>query len=1158
MTDRTDIPSPKAPNFEQRVRETLMTYLGRQGNPLDRGLTLRDLIETGVLKIRDGYQLRPGAGTVPLQPGDGVVDVYEPDLTPPPAPATFTATAAISHVLIEHEAPIYRQGHGHLRTRLYGKIVNAGDPLPTFSDAIEIAQFSGTVYAFPANPATTWRFWIKWETVDGVLSPDPAGGTNGVEAITGQDVAQLLTALTGEITEGQLYQDLNTRIDLIDDPATGLVKKVGDLETVYGSTVSAASSAAAAAQSASDATAAKAAAILAQTGAETAKQTAEGAATTATTKAAEASTSATSASQSATSAAGSASSAATSASTASTAATNAGNSASAAATSASSAATYATNAETASTAATSAKVAAEAASSAAATSATAAATDASTATTKATEASQSALAASTSATNASTSASNAATSATQAATSKTNAAGSASSASTSASAAATSATNASNSATAAATSASTATTKATEAAQSASAASTSATNASTSASSAGVSASNAATSETNAAGSASSAATSLTTVQAIVGDAETLSALIETEATTRASETGSLFAQYTVKVDTNGFVSGFGLASQTVNGVPVSDFQIRADRFSITNPSIALVTVSTLTRSTTTATLTTSAAHGLVVGDTFTLRGVTNDTSWNGAYTVLTRPSAAEITFTVADTLTTPATGTIKVGKTAIPFIVDGGVVYMAAAMIQDATITSAKIANLAVDDAKIASITADKLLTGSIAVGQHIQSTDYVSGTTGWRIGGDGNAELSNAIVRGTVYATDGQFVGEVIAQDAGGNKARMWAGDFEIYKQVPNIGQVLYKALSRVESGVGANNVQVTIPGYFLNQPRVIVSPANIKLYDSAYANQSQSIQCEVRDLIESPAGSMVWKFTPLATLSLAANTGQTVINQTSGTISTNWTSSQYTTQANTKKVTPSVRLASYRGNGASQWYLRTVRWRLEYLSGGSWIADSWTTINLGADTNASVDSDKLFTFPSSGTWTFRIAFEAYDYSPSTLFGSIEYNYHTGTVSAAGPAAVQDYRLGTYNTTLTLPGFSPPAGYSVYQVDYSVNWSWSRNGTNGSVTVDGSLVKASTSTGTSGSGTKTRTSSSYNVNELDLSMQITALGSGFGGENMYAQLSNGSATINSRQAKPNSTTAANTFSLNSYTYELSSAQVLATGTLNWVAIGE
>ena len=46
-----------------------------------------------------------------------------------------------------------------------------------------------------------------------------------------------------------------------------------------------------------------------------------------------------------------------------------------------------------------------------------------------------------------------------------------------------------------------------------------------------------------------------------------------------------LRGQYTVKIDNNGHVTGFGLASEPINGVPVSTFAILVDRFVIASPN---------------------------------------------------------------------------------------------------------------------------------------------------------------------------------------------------------------------------------------------------------------------------------------------------------------------------------------------------------------------------------------------------------------------------------------------------------------------------------------------------------------------------------------------------------------------------------------------
>lgn len=78
-------------------------------------------------------------------------------------------------------------------------------------------------------------------------------------------------------------------------------------------------------------------------------------------------------------------------------------------------------------------------------------------------------------------------------------------------------------------------------------------------------------------------------VQATIKDPVTgeyiASAAIKETAQTAVDKTGQLEAQYTVKVDVNGYVSGFGLASTANNSTPFSDFIVRADRFSIASPS---------------------------------------------------------------------------------------------------------------------------------------------------------------------------------------------------------------------------------------------------------------------------------------------------------------------------------------------------------------------------------------------------------------------------------------------------------------------------------------------------------------------------------------------------------------------------------------------
>jgi Phage T7 tail fibre protein/Domain of unknown function (DUF1983) len=53
---------------------------------------------------------------------------------------------------------------------------------------------------------------------------------------------------------------------------------------------------------------------------------------------------------------------------------------------------------------------------------------------------------------------------------------------------------------------------------------------------------------------------------------------------TNATTVNGLSAQYTVKVDVNGHVAGYGLASQPINGTTVSSFIVTANKFAIIDP----------------------------------------------------------------------------------------------------------------------------------------------------------------------------------------------------------------------------------------------------------------------------------------------------------------------------------------------------------------------------------------------------------------------------------------------------------------------------------------------------------------------------------------------------------------------------------------------
>lgn len=463
-------------------------------------------------------------------------------------------------------------------------------------------------------------------------------------------------------------------------------------------------------------------------------------------------------------------------------------------------------------------------------------------------------------------------------------------------------------------------------------------------------------------------------------------------------------------------------------------------------------------------------------------------------------------------------------------------------AQIANEVVTNSHILNATIENAKIKSISADKITTGNLAVGTTI------------------------TVGSGVSISSDGYIV-----SDGASKQTVMSNGDVITYKKAGG-NLYPYQSLNHVEMGQATNGTQVVIPGYFNSQPAVLVSPANLQFYNPTYSAQAQSVNCATGAITETSAGSMRWAFTPTATLNLAAATATVVVNAGSGDVSANsWTSSNYTTPANCTSISPTVQLRSSRGNGSSQYLYRSIRWRVEYYN-GSWITtDGWRVVDMGAQTSSAITDSKTFTFPSSGTWTWRIYTEAYDTNGS-VFGSVQYSYSSTVVSGSASVATTDYpNTGTTTKKIATPitfGAATGSG-EIYQVTYAWNVTLSETSSSTPRAYAGWTTPSGASPSSMGqtitypetytfSGSLTTSGSSYSTTltgylwEASPSQYYSS----------YAQtrftLNSASATIYRRTIIPNTTTPVNNSYITSYGYSLSTAQILATGTLNWMAVGQ
>ena len=209
-TDKTKLPGlkpiPSTVDKElagslKAMHEILGVHTGQRGHPLDRAVTVRELIDSGMAKELNDNPFDPNAGTGPsdFAPIDQVVG----DLSIPPAPISLTASAAFTAIILDWNGTSASAPYGnHAFTEIWRSRDNnlAGATLRATTNAF--------IYTDEVGYDETYYYWVRYVSTNDVQGP--FNNTNGVEATTLSNVSAVMTDLSETLANMPGYSVLTS------------------------------------------------------------------------------------------------------------------------------------------------------------------------------------------------------------------------------------------------------------------------------------------------------------------------------------------------------------------------------------------------------------------------------------------------------------------------------------------------------------------------------------------------------------------------------------------------------------------------------------------------------------------------------------------------------------------------------------------------------------------------------------------------------------------------------------------------------------------------------------------------------------------------------------------------------------------------------------
>ena len=210
--------SPQLTKYLESISEALEIRLGRRGDPVDRAVTLRELITSGLAK-----ELKAS----PFDPNNinssnlGITADPPTNTTVPSAPTGFTAAGAYSVINLKWDAPFYGN---HAHTELWS---HSSDII---GDATLTSTVSGRAYVDPVGSDVTRYYWVRHVSTSDIHGP--FNNSTGTAATTAPDVEHLLDVLTDSITSSELATELLTPINQITELDADITDINTDLSTI--------------------------------------------------------------------------------------------------------------------------------------------------------------------------------------------------------------------------------------------------------------------------------------------------------------------------------------------------------------------------------------------------------------------------------------------------------------------------------------------------------------------------------------------------------------------------------------------------------------------------------------------------------------------------------------------------------------------------------------------------------------------------------------------------------------------------------------------------------------------------------------------------------------------------------------------------------------